>query len=143
MSLYNMINGVSPLALFLIPMLGDKHPDSYPRFRNVFTADEDKPEYNNHIHVYTRVGGGNRDEGYGEDELYKHPNFVATFDDDFDSTYGTYVFSVPEEFQTDFDLIGQGDFRGISETLKTRVYSMFPKLEKQLNVVFGKEASNG
>lgn len=72
MSLYNMIHGMNPIAFFVLPMLGDKHPDEWPRFRDVFLKDEEHPEYDMFIHVYTRVGGGNRNEGYGEEELYKH-----------------------------------------------------------------------
>lgn len=137
-----MIHGVNPLAIFLIPMLGDKHPDSYPRFRNVFISDEENPEYDDHIHVYTRVGGGNRGVGCGEEELYKHPNFVTTFDDSFDSTFGTYVFSVPDDFKNDFELIKSGKANEVSEVLRVRVYDMFPKLKEQLDKLFGLEATH-
>lgn len=81
MSLYNMLNGVNPATFFILPML-DKHPDEYPRFRDCFIG-EDK----NSIVIYTRVGGSNRNCGFGEEELYKHPNFIKTYDDCFDSTY--------------------------------------------------------
>ena len=74
MSLYNMLNGVNIATFFILPML-DKHPDEYPRFRDCFIG-EDK----NSIVVYTRVGGGNRNCGFGEEELYKHPNFIKTYD---------------------------------------------------------------
>lgn len=136
MSLYNLMNGVNPLAIFLIPMLGDKHPDSFPRFRNVFTSDDDHPEYDDHIHVYTRVGGGNRGCGYGEEDLYKHPNFVATFDDDYDCTYASYVFSVPDQFKDDYDLIKGGKFDETSEGYKNRVLSMFPEINDPLKNIF-------
>lgn len=137
-----MIRGVNPLAFFLIPMLGDRHPNSYPRFRDVFISDEENPEYDDHIHVYTRVGGGNRGEGYGEEELYNHPNFVTTFDDSFDTTYGTYVFSVPDDFKNDFELIKSGKANEVSEMLRGRIYTMFPKLTEQLDSLFGKEATH-
>lgn len=136
MSLYNLINGVNPLTLFLIPMLGDKHPSDYPRFRDVFLKDEEHPEYDNHIHVYTRVGGGNRDCDFGEEELYEHPNFVATFDDDFDSTYGTYIFSVPEKWRDDFDKLSNGKINEFSDDYKNQVIKVFPKMEEELKKVF-------
>ena len=71
MSLYNLVQGVTSAVFFVLPMLG-KHPDEYPRFRDCFLKDAEHPEYDNHIHVYTRVGGGNRGCDFGEDELYKH-----------------------------------------------------------------------
>lgn len=113
-------------------MLGDKHPDEYPRFRNVFLRDKEHPEYDNLIQVYTRVGGNNRGEGYGEEELEAHPNFVATFDDDFDSTYGTYVFDIPEEWKEDFKLVQEGKFLEVSNKYKAQVEKVFPKLKGKL-----------
>ena len=79
MSLYNMINGFSPACLLVMPMLGRKQ-EEYPRFRDCFVEGEN-------IAIYTRVGGNNRGCGFGEEELYKDPNFINTYDDDFDNTY--------------------------------------------------------
>jgi hypothetical protein len=73
-------------------------------------GEDHKPE----IHVYTRNGGGNRqhwsfsyenDAGEAcecpgciiEHRLPKHPNYLSDHDDDFDCTYATIHFSVPEE----------------------------------------------
>ena len=41
-----MINGVNPATFFILPMVAEKHPDSYPRFRDCFigklsNSDED------------------------------------------------------------------------------------------------------
>lgn len=133
MSLYNAINGVNSATFFILPMLGEKHPDSYPRFRDCFVnTDGDKPE----IHVFTRVGGGNRNSGFGENVLYKHPNFLSTFDDDFDSTFATYTFSVPEEWKPDFDLIMDGKTKEISQSYKERLYAVYPKLTETFNTLF-------
>lgn len=137
MSLYNIMNGVNQATFFILPMLGEKHPDSYPRFRDCFVNIENgEPE----IHVYTRVGGENRDEGFGEEELYKHPNYIATWDDDFDSTYATYSFSVPAEWRKDFDLILEGKIKEISPEYKARLYTVFPKLKETFDKLFEVEA---
>lgn len=133
MSLYNMINGVNPATFFVLPMLGEKHPDAYPRFRDCFVEERDGKKV---ISLYTRVGGGNRGCGYGEEELYKHPNFITTTDDDFDNTYASYLFSVPEEFSADFDLIMAGKLSEISEKYKARLYSVFPKLREKFDEIF-------
>ena len=130
MSFYNMINGVNPATFFVLPMLGEKHPDYYPRFRDCFVED-------NKICVYTRVGGGNRDCGYGEDELYEHPNFISSYDDDFDSTYATYEFSIPDEWKDDFDKIMNNNLLNISAPYKERLYAVYPKLKEKFDEIFG------
>ena len=132
MSLYNMINGVNPATFFILPMLGEKHPDNYPRFRDCFIE-------NDEIHVYTRVGGGNRNCGFGEEELQSHPNYLRDFDDDYDCTYATYVFSVPNEFKPDFELIKAGKIKEISEKYKERLYLVFPKLKETFDKIFTTE----
>lgn len=130
MSLYNMVNGFNPACIFFMPMLG-RSQQEYPRFRDCFLSDDKK-----HIEIYTRVGGNNRNCGYGEEELYSDPNFVATYDDDFDSTYGTYVFSVPEKWQADFDKIVAGQFNEVSDEYVTCVKEMFPKLSEMIDKIF-------
>ena len=128
MSLYNMIHGVNPIAIMAIPMLGDTHPDDYPRFRNVFLADEEHPEYDGYIHVYTRVGGNNRGAGYGEEELERHQDYVCSFDDSFDDTYATYVFNVPDRWAGDFSLVLAGEPENTSAEYQSQVEKVFPKL---------------
>lgn len=102
MSLYNMMFGYNPAVFLLLPMLG-RPKEAYPRFRDCFITEDEK-----HILIYTRVGGGNRNCGYGEEELLKDPNFIRTFDDDYDSTFGYYEFAVPEKWQKDFEAIKAG-----------------------------------
>lgn len=137
MSMYNKMNGVSQLTFFVLPMLG-KHPDEYPRFRDFFLKDGEHPKYDNYLHVYTRVGGCNRGCGFGEEELMKHPNFVTTFDDSYDSTYGTYIFSVPDEWKEDYEKITTGKILEISDAYKNQIYKVFPKLEEKLKSMFEK-----
>ncbi len=132
MNLYNMISGFNPLSILLIPMLGDKHTDEYPRFRDAFMQDEEHPEYDGYIHIFTRVGGGNRNQGYGEEELMQHPNFVDTFDDLYDCTYATYVFSVPDKWKKDYDKLISGKCGTISKALQKQVDKVFPELKGKL-----------
>ena len=108
MSLYNMIHGYNPACIIFLPMLGRQYYE-YPRFRNCFLSDDEK-----HILIYTRVGGGNRNCGYGEEELFKDPHFVRTWDDEEDSTYGYYEFSVPERWKTDFKAIVENGVKAMS-----------------------------
>src|SRR5574338_468778 len=101
MSLYNMIHGVNPLAGVLLHALG-LTPADVPRFRDCYWNGE-------HICLYTRTGGGNR-------EYYDEPNdengtgpwnsslravagFVRDEDDDFDSTYATFYFLPTDAFR--------------------------------------------
>ena len=123
MSLYNMMFGFNPACLFIMPMLGRKQ-EEYPRFRDCFVED-------GKIAIYTRVGGNNRGCGYGEEELYKDPNFVTTYDDEFDNTYATYVFNVPEKWKADFDKIMNNDPTSVSDEYYLYVSDFFPKLAKE------------
>ena len=135
MSLYNMLMGFNPACVVIMPMLGRKQ-EEYPRFRDCFITEE------GNIAIYTRVGGGNRDCGYGEDELYKDENFITTYDDEFDSTYGTYEFKVPEKWKPDFDLIVSGKGNEVSKEYIDYVKVFYPKLAEEgvIDKIFGKEA---
>lgn len=124
MSLYNMMNGFNPACVLIMPMLGRKQ-NEYPRFRDCFVTKE------NNIAIYTRVGGGNRDCGFGEEELYADENFLTTYDDDFDSTYATYEFKVPEKWKSDFDKILCGDFASVSKEYIEYLKQFYPKLAEQ------------
>jgi hypothetical protein len=149
MSLYNMVNGVKQATFFILPMLG-KHPDEYPRFRDCFIGGLENDEENDQfgipkkkttdekvISVYTRVGGGNRDDYQTQiDELRKMPNYVKDYDDDFDSTFATFVFLVPEKWKTDFDKLTSGKANEISNEYKEELKRVFPKLAEKFDEMF-------
>ena len=136
MSLYNLVSGVNPCTFFVLPMLG-KHPDLYPRFRDCFVKDDERPKYDKHIFVYTRVGGGNRDSYEDEiTELRHMPGYVTDYDDLFDSTYATFIFEVPEELKADYELILAGKIKEISDSYKQKLYDVFPKLKEQFDHIF-------
>lgn len=142
MSLYNMMHDLSNATFFLLPMLG-KHPEEYPRFRDCFTQDKEYPEYDGHIHVYTRTGGGNREDYKAENEDMKcHPNFVADYDDSFDCTFASWIFTVPEKWKADFDKILKDGIKDISEEYKQELYRVFPKLKEQFDELFNVEATD-
>ena len=91
MSLYNMLHGVNPLAGVLMKML-DIGPGDVPRFRDCYFNGE-------HIIIYTRTGGGNREEYEAEnDAMCGLPGYVRDEDDEFDSTYASFYYEVPEQF---------------------------------------------
>lgn len=140
-----MVNGVQPATFFLLPMLG-KHPNEYPRFRDCFagelyTDDELdgfgipvlKHGSEEYISIYTRVGGGNREEYEKEIiDLQNSEGYVKDFDDDFDSTFATFVFKVPERFKNDFRLIKEGKIEETSQEYKDQVDKVYPKLKGKL-----------
>ena len=133
MSLYNMLMGFNPACVAIMPMLGRKQ-EEYPRFRDCFVTDE------GNIAIYTRVGGGNRNCGYGEEKLYEDENFITTYDDEYDNTYGTYEFRVPEEWKADFVKIIDGRANEVSDEYLTYVKEFYPKLaaEGVIDKIFGK-----
>ena len=124
MSLYNMMNGFNPACVFIMPMLGRKQ-EEYPRFRDCFVTEE------NNIAIYTRVGGGNRGCGFGEEELYKDENFLTTYDDEFDCTYATYEFKVPEKWKADFEKIVSGNFKNVSIEYQNFLKEFYPQLSEK------------
>ena len=111
MSLYNLICGFNGACLLVMPMLGRKK-DDYPRFRDCFfgCASDGTRE----IHIFTRVGSSNQNYGMGEEELYKDPNYLRFEDEPDDSTYGTYIFKCPAQWEADFDRIREGKLSELS-----------------------------
>ena len=93
MSIYNVIHGTNPLAGLLLGLLGYT-PGRFGRFRDCHLVKEDGDLQ---IQVFTRCGGGNR-EDYQEvfDWARKEENYIRDFDDDFDSAYATIEFKFPD-----------------------------------------------
>lgn len=92
--MYNMVCGNNPFYEIFLGML-DMSIDDIPRFRDVYIDIEEEA-----IVVYTRTGGGNRDEYREENNaLAQHPNYMKDADDDFDSTYAHFWFGIPEQFK--------------------------------------------
>lgn len=120
-----MVNGFNPACVFILPMPGRKDTE-YPRFRNCFVED-------GKIAIFTRVGGPNRDCGFGEEVLYDDPNFVSTYDDEEDNTYGTYLFNVPEKWKSDFDKILDGKLKETSEEYKKYIKEFYPRLKNLIS----------
>ena len=108
MSLYNMLHGMNPLSPILLQWFDIDQPDgNYDsgRFRDIY-LNEDGTK----IVLYTRNGGGNREEYQPLiDHLATHLNYVEDYDDDFDSTYAYIVFTVPKEFAEAAKAIATGE----------------------------------
>ena len=110
--LYNALFGVHPAAGLLLKILDIDHR-AVGRFRDCFPNPE-----GDRIIIYTRNGGGNRNDYLNVfAELAKHPCYVRDYDDDFDSTYASSEFRVPE------------DQTKIVKTI-THVYDCTPPAEK-------------
>lgn len=123
MGLYNILFGTNPRADVILATLGLTRYD-VGRFRDCFVAD-------GVIAVYTRNGGGNR-ENYQDvlDKLSKHPCWIEDRDDDFDCTYCTIYFRFPDDYADSLRSIDAGApfdpdekwnalLRGISNGSKT------------------------
>lgn len=92
MSMYNAIFGINPLSSVILSTLGLSMADT-GRFRDCTVVKKDGELV---IAVYTRNGGGNREQ-YMPD-FSGHPDYMYDVDDDFDSTYATIYFSAPEKY---------------------------------------------
>jgi hypothetical protein len=133
-----MLFGVKPTTIFALPLIGDGyHPDSWPRFRDCFVGDDEHPEYDDKIIIYTRTGGNNR-ETYeeGNEWIRSLPGFITDYDDSFDSTFACWVFEKPEEWLNDIELVLQGNFKDTSPEYKQRLRQVYPKLSEQFDKIF-------
>jgi hypothetical protein len=98
MSLYNMLFGVNELAGILLKIIG-MNPNDIPRFRDCFIS-------NGEIVIYTRTGGGNRDEYELEnDRLADNENYLRNEDDSYDCTYANFYYKFPDEYAADLNAI--------------------------------------
>lgn len=93
MSLYNMLFGRNPQSSLLLAVIGLREND-VERLRDVSVADDGR------IEVYTRTGGGNR-EDYPNLIMRRAPGWAGSVDDEFDYTYCTDTFEVPTEWAAD------------------------------------------
>lgn len=123
----------------------EKHPDDYPRFRDCFvgkaTNSEDTDQFGiplkisdsqDLISIYMRIGGGNR-ESYAQEiqELRNIPQYVEDYDDSFDSTFATFVFTIPDKWKNEFHKIihEKAKINDISDEYKEQIKLSFQNSE--------------
>lgn len=92
--LYNMVFGYNVLAGPLLHVLGRELTD-FGRFRDASLWREADGELV--IRVYTRNGGGNRDE-YMPD-FSNDPYYIRDVDDTYDNTYASIFFRIPDRYK--------------------------------------------
>lgn len=93
MGLYNMVFGNDPRVGAVLLLL-EKESAAFGRFRDAWIEKTEAGELR--LAVYTRNGGNNRGE-YMPDWCAEHPLFISDKDDDFDNTYATIYFKMPED----------------------------------------------
>lgn len=108
MSLYNALFGTNPFSSMLLQVLGTTN-GAVPRFRDCYLNEDGD------IVIHTRTGGGNREyydepneentDGPWNSTLRALPGFKFDADDDFDSTYADFHYSVPEAFKEQIALL--------------------------------------
>jgi hypothetical protein len=119
MSLYNSLFGVNKVAPFILLALGT-NTEQIPRFRDAYINNAGE------MVIYTRTGGGNRDyydskESYASsrdtsdldnnytgpfnEDLRLLPGFLGDAEDDFDSTYATFRYTIPPSFKKVLDTL--------------------------------------
>jgi hypothetical protein len=104
MSLYNAIHGVHPLAGPILEMLG-LGPAECGRFRDAYFQELDGKVV---LAIYTRNGGGNRDDYEDVTQVLRsHPNYLSDRDEPHDCTYASYFFSVPDEHKKEVEELFQ------------------------------------
>ena len=94
-SMYEMIFANGENGLPLLGSLGFKSTEDIGRYRSAWLEIDDEGEPR--IAVYTRNGGNNR-ETYMPD-FSNNPHYLFDRDDDFDNTYATVYFKLPENLR--------------------------------------------
>lgn len=130
--MYNMIFGFHPNAGYLMGSL-ELDPNLVPRFRDCFMVGDE-------IVVLTRTGGGNRETYDGVSEegeprnsyLREHPLFLRDEDDELDSTYANFYFSVPDSIK---DEVAENKEFLVGELLSVK----FPKAMEEIKSIGDKE----
>lgn len=90
MSLYSVVIAINPIAGDLLASIC-LEPASVPRPRDVWINRE-----LTEVTVFTRTGGGNREEYAAENAaLRAHPGYLRDYDWATDPTYAEWVFVVP------------------------------------------------
>lgn len=94
MSLYNLLFNENKDTDKLLHML-NLNKEDFGRFRDIYLNGD-----GNKIIVYTRCGGGNREDyDWVFDDMEQHPNYIKNYDDNFDVTYCYFEFSIPDEYK--------------------------------------------
>lgn len=94
MSIYNILFGKNKHSTILLAALGYTEEDC-GRFRDCY-IDGDS------IVIYTRNGGGNREDyQYVFNKMSRHPCYISDSDDEYGCTYANIKFSFPEAYKTE------------------------------------------
>ena len=144
MSFYNLVHGMNAVPAVLLSPFAPMPIDEFPRFRDVFLADEDDDHF---YTVYARVGGANRmcwneqqlpDDGspcdcYGcaGNEIESDERCLSRVDDEDDGTYCFFNMGVLPEDRDDFQVIFDAlkgiyvlDPDHLSDTYKSRLRAL-------------------
>lgn len=123
-SFYNMIFGINPVAHIILAML-DLNLEKIGRFRDAFICGDK-------IAIYTRLGAGNAECCCEEEDikkyphpldnkhanccfvpniqyLQKHPLYLSDEEDEFDPTYRTFYFKIPDKYKELAKKLNSGD----------------------------------
>jgi hypothetical protein len=94
MGLYNQLFGVNKDFPCLLGMIGFTMTD-FERFRDAYICDSGE-----NIIVYTRLGGGNREDyQHVYDKVRASEYYLEDYDDGLDETYAYIKFRVPDKYK--------------------------------------------
>lgn len=93
MSLYSMLFKENEDAEKLLNMLNLER-DDFGRYRDAYLNADGTV-----IIVYTRCGGGNREDyDYVFESMEDHSQYIRDYDDEYDETYCYFEFDVPQKY---------------------------------------------
>ena len=119
MSLYNLLCGKNVNTDMILAILGYREHD-IGRFRDCSLDLDEKT-----ISIYTRMGGGNREDYADEIKMLReHQDFEYDEDDDFDSTYATFYFKINEKLEEDVLKLDDLEENGVQGSIIKQVNSV-------------------
>lgn len=109
---------------YILPMIGNHITEfmgnhgPIKQFKNVFIADNDKPEFTEHIFLLYEFSG---EQNYllFEEKLKLNPYYIESYDPDYMHTM--YIFGVPIEYKTEYELYKQGKYSKFNANYKAHI----------------------
>lgn len=119
MSLYNLLFGTNENAPELLGMIG-ANKEYFSRFRDIELINSGTI-----IRVFTRLGGGNREDYQSEwQKIRKHELYIKDYDDDFDETYAHIEFNIPERYKETAKKMFKGEPTSFGDKFKKELEEM-------------------
>ncbi len=138
--LWLKLKGQNPSTFLFFPML-DVSIEFFPEYLDCFVGDEERPDTFGKIIVFTRTGGHlMRDYLIPHQRIWLHPQYDLGYDDPYCPVYHNWVFTIPDKWKKDFELIHDKDqLENVSQEYVNQVKKIFPEFLDSIDSWFYRE----